>query len=438
MHAPNRLDELIAELWQRVRQEHKQLSQTLAEAFKQRPWLKELDREEIVRTLHGMLQHDRRLDFALESGGTRVPQSGRAGEWRLWAWRVLEDGTSPQQAEAACKGPDWKKVAKADDAIAARPEPAEALGLRHSLPDFVARRLLEAYGSREAEKLATALADRPPLTLRINALKASREDLLQDLKAAKLPAQPTPYARHGLELLRWFDVFSTPHFQEGLLELQDESSQLVAELVAPAPRTLVVDYCAGAGGKTLALGALMHNRGKLVALDPSRARLQELRRRATRAGLDNLQALELPSAAAAPLPLEIAAFKGKAARVLVDAPCTGLGVLRRKPEPRWRLKEEDIGRLAQKQVALARRAMELVLPHGRLIYATCSLLPEENEQVVEALLENEDFSLVPIKEILGGAQAAEIADASGRYLKMLPHRHESDGFFAAVLRRKKA
>ncbi|MCW8132736.1 MAG: SAM-dependent methyltransferase [Planctomycetota bacterium] len=431
------LDRIVAEIWVNVREKNVFASQALAETFKRPGRLSELEREEIVRCVYGVLQHDRRLATVLEATGKPPPQGARGGQARLWAWRILEDDATVKQAAGACPGIAWEKLAGADRALSERPSRVERLALRHSLPDFIAQRLIDEY-EFDAEKLAEALAERADLTLRVNALKAAREDLLADLKEARVPAQPTPYAKHGVEVLRWFDVFATPYFQQGLVELQDEASQLVAELAAPAPRTLVVDYCAGAGGKTLALGALMNNRGKLVALDASRARLAELRKRVRRAGLDTVQALEIPSDPQAAWPAELTRMKGKAARVLVDAPCTGLGALRRKPEARWRLEEEDLERLTAKQVALARKAMDLVLPNGRLIYATCSVLSDENEKVVRKLLQNPAFTLVPLKEILGGRLADQVSDRSGNFLKLLPHKHHTDGFFAAVLRRKKA
>lgn len=431
------LDHVIAEMWVRVRGEGVFASLALAEGFKRPPRLNESEREEVVNALYGILQNDRRLAYVLEQGGKRAPLGIHGGLMRLWAWRMLEDGATISQAAAACEGVDWARVAEADRAIEAIGNRTERMALRRSLPNFISERLIAEYG-READALAAALAERPPLTLRVNTLKAAPEEIIEELERAKVAAEPTELAVSGVSALRWFNVFATPYFQQGMVEVQDEASQLAAELVAPAPKTLVVDFCAGAGGKTLALGALMKNRGKLIALDPNRERLQELRKRARRAGLDNVQALELPADPAAPWPRELKGLVGKAARVLVDAPCTGTGALRRKPEPRWRLQEEDLSRMSGKQEALARKAMELVLPNGRLIYATCSLLEEENEGVVERLLSNGDFSLVPLKEFLGRERAGRISDASGNFLKLLPHRHGTDGFFAAVLRRKKA
>lgn len=214
------------------------------------------------------------------------------------------------------------------------------------------------------------------------------------------------------------------------MEVQDEGSQLIAELVAPPPGGVVVDACAGAGGKTLALASLMANKGRILALDIDEHRLRELQRRARRAGLTNVQARAVAAQQAGPDLLP----RG-AARVLVDAPCSGLGVLRRNPEARWRLSPQDIADLSRRQGEILRACAGLVAPHGRLIYATCTILRKENDEVVEAFLrDHPEFHPVPAKEILGAARAAAIGD--GQDLRLLPRAEGGpDGFFAAVMRR---
>jgi 16S rRNA (cytosine967-C5)-methyltransferase len=224
--------------------------------------------------------------------------------------------------------------------------------------------------------------------------------------------------------------------------MQDEASQLVAELVAPPPRSFAIDACAGAGGKTLALAALLGGKGKLLALDTSESKLEELRRRARRAGASNVQAL------AVDLRDEDAVAKlgQTASRVLVDAPCTGLGAIRRNPEARWRLRKDDLPRLVSAQAALARSAARLVAPHGRLVYATCSFLPSEGEVAAELFLSaHADFSLVTVRDVLGRARTDRVATRDGRYLRTwrfdgAPDGGDEgmDGFFAAVMRRARA
>jgi 16S rRNA (cytosine967-C5)-methyltransferase len=202
----------------------------------------------------------------------------------------------------------------------------------------------------------------------------------------------------------------------------------------PPPRSRVVDYCAGAGGKTLALAAAMASAGRISACDVDRRKLAELKKRARRAGASNIESVELEGEG---LPPALRSLERAAARVLVDAPCSGVGSLRRNPEARWRLDPADLRRMPELQLAIARRALDLVAPGGRLIYATCTLLRAENQAVVERLLaENTDLAIVPPKEIWSAARAAPLTDATGAFMELLPHRHGTDGFFAAVLRRK--
>jgi 16S rRNA (cytosine967-C5)-methyltransferase len=209
----------------------------------------------------------------------------------------------------------------------------------------------------------------------------------------------------------------------------DEGSQLVAEAVAPPPRGRVADACAGAGGKTLALAAMLANQGRILALDSNGKKLEELRRRARRAGLSNVVAREVKGAVLPP-EAKLSAWD----RVLVDAPCSGLGTLRRNPEARWRLSAKAVDAYPADQLALLVTYAPLVAEGGRLIYATCSVLREENDAVIERFLrERPDFVVMPLKEIWGKARAATLGDET--FLRLLPHVHDTDGFFAAVLRR---
>jgi 16S rRNA (cytosine967-C5)-methyltransferase len=230
------------------------------------------------------------------------------------------------------------------------------------------------------------------------------------------------------------NVFSLAAFREGLFEVQDEASQLAALVVAPPPGGLVADVCAGAGGKTLALSALMRNKGRILALDVSPSRLQELVRRGRRAGVSNARSVRTPHGA---FPPEVESLRGKFVRVLADVPCSGFGALRRNPEARWNTTPEDLLRFPPLQEALARRALGLLAPNGRLVYATCTLFREENEGVVERLLASvPGLELVRVVEILGKAMAEPLCDPTGTYLRLLPHVHGCDGFFCAVLRVK--
>jgi len=324
-------------------------------------------------------------------------------------------------------------------------ELVEAVGDALSYPSWLVRCVLASFGSDGAGRQQTlsilaAQNERAPLCVRVNRLRGSRQDAMPRLEAEGLIPHPTPLASDGLYLDGHENVYATATFADGWIELQDEGSQLIAELVSPPPGGVVIDACAGAGGKTLALGALLGNRGRLLALDVDRRKLEELSRRTRRAGLTNVQALCLPDdwtqdGGATRLPGWLQ--QAGADRVLVDAPCSGLGVLRRNPEARWRLGPSDIDELCATQSRLLQGAASLVRPHGRLIYSTCTVLRRENENIVQAFLQhNPTFSLVPVKEIFGLARAAGCSDPDGQFLRTLPTPGGPDGFFAAVLRRR--
>jgi 16S rRNA (cytosine967-C5)-methyltransferase len=272
---------------------------------------------------------------------------------------------------------------------------------------------------------------RAPMALRVNTTRISREALIARLAEEHVVARPTRLAPAGLVLETRINAFGLSAFQEGLFEVMDEGSQLVAELVAPPPGGRVVDACAGAGGKTLAIGASMDGKGRLLALDTDGKKLEELRRRARRAGLTNVTARPV-TAEGTTLPPE--ARPGGWDRVLVDAPCSGTGTLRRNPEARWRLQPDIVRAFPPRQLALLVTYAPLVAVGGRLIYATCSVVEAENEAVVSRFAaERDDFVRVPVKEIWGKERAATAGD--GLTLRLGPHTHDTDGFFAAVLRR---
>lgn len=425
----NRVRDLVLALWSRTRIDWGFASDRIAEAFRRERSLGSRERREVAETLYGMIRQVRRIDFALEP--VRLGADRRElGRWV--AYRVLEEGLAADAAARELPA-DWAAVARVDERIEKERDPVRRLGLRRSIPDWLARRFLEQYGD-EADGLAAALNRRAPLAIRVNTLKTTPQAAVARLASEGIESHPTRLAPSGVVLDTRVNVFGLAAFKEGWFEAQDEASQLVAELVAPPPRGLVVDACAGAGGKTLALGAFMESKGRLVALDVDGRKLDELRRRARRAGLSNARALEVDESGG--WPDEVEALRGRADRVLVDAPCSGIGALRRNPEARWRLSEEDLVRLPEEQRRIAERAKSLVAVGGRLVYATCTVLREENEAVVERLL-SEGWEIVRVAEIWGAERAVLVGDASGTFLRMRPDRHDTDGFFGAVLRRRK-
>ncbi|TFW13814.1 RsmB/NOP family class I SAM-dependent RNA methyltransferase [Massilia arenosa] len=303
---------------------------------------------------------------------------------------------------------------------------------RSNMPGWLYEKLVGQYGQDEADVLADALNKPAPLDLRVNSLKADREQVIAQLAEAPIAADPTPFAPLGLRVHKKPALQNLPLFKEGSIEVQDEGSQVLAQIVGAKRGEMVVDFCAGAGGKTLALGALMRNTGRLYAFDISEKRLAKLKPRLARSGLSNVHPVQIAHERDA----KIKRLAGKIDRVLVDAPCSGLGTLRRNPDVKWRQPPEVAQEMHDKQVSILDGAARLLKGGGRLVYATCSLLDEENDRVVERFLaDHPDFELVPMNKVLAEQKIPLEMDS---YLKLLPHRHQTDGFFAAVLERKKA
>lgn len=422
--------ETVLRLWARTVEEGGFATGHIAAAFRADRRIGSHERREIAETLYGMLRQYRRIGFSLGHSVQRLKGNDLHLAF-LIAWRVLEGICSPGDARAEMPQIDWGRVHAVDERIGSIQDPVQRFALARSLPDCIAERLLDQYGD-EADPLARSLNQRAPLTVRANTLKTSREELAVRLSGEGVETTPTRWSPAGLRFVSHANAFSLPSFREGLFEVQDESSQLAAMLVAPRPGGTVVDACAGAGGKTLALGALMNNKGRLWALDVDGVKLQELARRARRAGLSNFQAIRVPEDG---YPDTVEKLVGRMSRVLADVPCSGIGALRRNPEARWTLTSLGLSRLPEVQLAIARRALGLVAPGGRFIYATCTVLRSENEDVVDRLLQSRPgLQLVRAAEIWGKDFAAPLTDPSGTFLKLLPHIHDTDGFFAAVLR----
>jgi 16S rRNA (cytosine967-C5)-methyltransferase len=272
------------------------------------------------------------------------------------------------------------------------------------------------------------------LDLRVNDLNEKRAEVQKELTAAGIVCEPTPYSPWGLRLQGKPSLAKVKAFERGAVEVQDEGSQLLALLLDAHRGEMVVDFCAGAGGKTLAIGAAMRNTGRLYAMDTSAHRLDALKPRLARSQLSNVH----PAAIAHERDDRVKRLAGKIDRVLVDAPCSGLGTLRRNPDLKWRQKPEGIAEVTATQTAILESAARLLKSGGRLVYATCSMLPQENEEIAEAFSKaHPDFAVLPLAEELTRLKVAN-ADklCNGQFLRLWPHRHGTDGFFAAIWVRK--
>lgn len=309
---------------------------------------------------------------------------------------------------------------------------------RHNLPDWLVQPLKEQLGDG-FWPLVDSLNLGAGLDLRVNTQLAKREAIQKELQVAGIKAVPTPYSPWGLRIdgkppLNKLDVFT-----RGAIEVQDEGSQLLALLLEAKRGEMVADFCAGAGGKTLAIGAAMRSTGRLYAFDTSAHRLEALKPRLARSGLSNVH----PAAIAHERDDRIKRLAGKLDRVLVDAPCSGLGTLRRNPDLKWRQNMQAVQEMTVKQAAILQSAARLLKSGGRLVYATCSVLPQENEAIAEAFsAANSEFMPLEAGEVLAQLKVADAAslcsggDSGQKYLRLWPHKHQTDGFFAAIWQKK--
>jgi len=309
---------------------------------------------------------------------------------------------------------------------------------RHNLPEWLVSPLKDQLGA-DFWPLVESFNQGAGLDLRVNTFKAKRDEVQKALAASGIKAVATPYSPWGLRIAGKPALNKHEAFLRGDFEVQDEGSQLLALLLDAKRGEMVVDFCAGAGGKTLALGAAMRSTGRLYAFDTSAGRLDAFKSRLARSGLSNVH----PAAIAHERDDRVKRLSGKIDRVLVDAPCTGLGTLRRNPDLKWRQTPQSVDEMVAKQTAILQSAARLVKSGGRLVYATCSILPQENEGIAQAFSEaNKDFVALEVGDILTALKISQAASpCSGgpdgqTYLRLWPHRHHTDGFFAAVWQRK--
>ncbi len=402
--------------------------------FRNRRFIGSGDRRAVSdRTWH-ILRTRARLTWWLARAG--APATPRL----LTAASLLLEGWAPEGiAQSFSGGKFAPDRLDAEEAAALRdiaghtldhPDMPEAVRLE--IPDWVLPSLRARFGGELKAEMA-ALLTAAPLDLRVNLLKGTREDALAALAAEGLEASPTPLSPWGLRIAARRPVTGGPAFQSGLVEIQDEGSQLVAALVDARPGMRVADWCAGAGGKTLALAMTMQNHGQLLACDVSAHRLDAAVRRLRRAGVHNAER-HLTATGDKWAKRRAGTFD----RVLVDAPCTGTGTWRRNPDARLRLKPNDLAELLPKQAAILDEAAKLVRKSGRLVYATCSLLPAENEAQVSGFLDRHPaFRLRPLTEgdTLPPVLPGPASFGGGPFLQLTPRAHDTDGFFAAVLER---
>lgn len=381
------------------------------------------ERGTLAETVYNVLRHKIRYEALARSG------SG-ARERRL---AILGFAADRSWLQAALNKTEAQWLQECDKVSDTELLPAH----QHNLPQWLANALQAQVGERFMP-LAKSMLQPAPLDLRVNTLNAKRAEVQKQLQAEGLQVETTPYSPWGLRLQEKPTLTRMDVFKKGHIEVQDEGSQLLALLLDAHRGEMVVDFCAGAGGKTLALGASMRNTGRLYAFDVSAHRLEQLKPRLARSGLSNVH----PAAIAHERDERIKRLTGKIDRVLVDAPCSGLGTLRRNPDLKWRQSEKAVQELTAKQAAILESAARLVKQGGRLVYATCSILPEENEAIAQAFgAAHPEFRPLNAAELLTQLKVEQPdslctpeSDQAevGRYLRLWPDLHATDGFFAAV------
>jgi len=387
--------------------------------FREHPRLGRRDRGFVAETVFAVLRHSRHLELLC----------GRSLHRMVLAAACLHGGTAAAALAAAARPDEREWLAALPAATGGEDLP---LGVRAELPDWLLERLLATRDAAEVLRLGQAMQQPAPLDLRVNTLRSDREPVIERLRAEGFECTPTPYSPLGIRVTGKPALEQHPLFLDGTLEVQDEGSQLVSLLVGARRREMVVDFCAGAGGKTLALGALMRSAGRLYAFDVAERRLARLRTRLVRSGLSNVH----PELIGHESDVRVRRLAGKIDRVLVDAPCTGIGTLRRNPDLKWRQSPQTLQALAVQQASILAAAAALLKPGGRLVYATCSLLPDENEEIVAAFLgAHPAFRALDCGELLA---RLSIPLSTGTNLALSPHLHGTDGFFAAVLEREPA
>ena len=396
----------------------------LSAFFRNYPNFGARDRSFIAEAVYGVLRRLRSLQVLAAPAVTPrrllLAWLARHGGRNMREFEALEESAQLDKADL-----EWLrslKGAKLED---------QSEAVRLDLPDWLHERLSAQYGEH-LPTLMSSLNSAAPLDLRVNPLKAERDAVLTQFARENIPAAATPHSPLGIRLQGKPALQKHPLFLDGSVEVQDEGSQLLGLMLAPKRSEMVCDFCAGAGGKTLLRGALMRSQGRLYAFDVAEKRLAKLKPRLARSGLSNVHPVRIESEN----DIKIKRLAGKLDRVLVDAPCSGLGTLRRNPDLKWRQTPESVAELTSKQAAILHAASALVKKGGRLVYATCSLLDAENDAVVgQFLAKHPEFVALSAEDVLN---KQDIDIKCGERLRLLPHRHGTDGFFAAVMERQGA
>ncbi len=417
---------------------------TIDTFFRTHKYLGSHDRRFVAETAYGMLRHKKRIEWLCETSGKKFLGSSDnpAVLLQCLVYRVtVANDAVPILVDDLEVEPDEKgslsllltAAKEQNDGFDKRTEIRSGsvtnAALRYSFPEWMIDAWHQQFGDEETIQLCEALNISAPLTLRVNTIKATVEECQEALAKENIETERTKFSSVGLIVRRRLNIFQLDIFRKGFFEVQDEGSQILSMLVDPKQTSKVVDACAGGGGKALALAALMKNRGAIFALDTNSYRLEGLRKRIRRSGVDTIRVCKVEEGQ---LP---DGLNGAADNVLVDAPCSGLGTIRRNPGMKWTVTPATVAELSVKQSTILDHYARCVKLNGRLVYSTCTMMPQENEAVVEKFLaEHSQFELLEPSAILRRYQLESLTNE--KYFRLKPHIHGTDGFFAAVMRRK--
>ncbi|MGD1044511.1 MAG: 16S rRNA (cytosine(967)-C(5))-methyltransferase RsmB [Bacteroidota bacterium] len=410
--------------------------------FRSHKYLGSHDRKFVAETTYGTLRHLRKCELMVTSAMAELGEALFEEDKILFlviAYLSLQgrmQSVTPEDVSSKLKSTRLtEKMAHILNTFAkpvAIPTISAAvrIGIEYSFPDWMVQKLIEQYGESEVEKICASLNEQAPITVRVNTLKTTVEQCQTELGKQGFETTKTVLSPIGLNLAKRINVFSLPVFRDGWFEVQDEGSQLLPFLIDPKPNAKLLDVCAGAGGKTLEFAALMKNRGEIFATDINSYRLEELRKRTKRAGAQNVRVQEIQ--AIEDLNEQYSHFFDI---VFVDAPCSGLGTIRRNPGMKWMVTEQTVNEVSDKQKSILHSSALLVKSGGRIVYATCTLLRQENEDVVEEfMVRHSEFKLVEANGLLNKWHNG--LATTGSFFKLLPHINGTDGFFCAVLEKQ--
>ncbi len=408
----------------------------LSQYFKARRYIGSKDRGAISDLLYFVLRNGAALEWHIEQCDRSVTPRrlvmvallfyGAPGHTPMEREDIVALFSGAQYAPPAITEPESLMLARCEGrefTSAMMPDAA-----RYNYPDWLDGRLKNTFGDELPEAMA-ALNAQAPIDLRVNLLKCkSQADLILALDRDGYFGVPTPHSPIGVRLKKRLPAFNTQAFKDGLYEMQDEGSQIVSLLVQARPGQKVIDFCAGAGGKTLAIAATMQNKGRILAWDVNERRLEQINKRLARAGVDNVQTHVLKSESDAFLKRHV----GSADWVVVDAPCSGSGTWRRNPDLKWRFAAEDLQEVKSLQQSILQQASRLVKPGGKLVYITCSIFPDENTWQVKQFLTHSPSFRVATPDKMWNNHVI-LQEGLGPYLQLSPHKDGTDGFFGAIL-----